>query len=261
MLYLLNAPATLMGTGLVISVNNFIFQVAYNWNIMKKIIFGIFAHPDDEAFGPVGTLLLETHRDNELHLMTLTDGAAGTNPDKLEDLGTTRLKEWRAAGALLGAHSMHHLGYRDNTLNNLDMIAAAERIEALISTTLQGTPDTVEIEFMTLDLNGYTGHIDHIVAARAACLVFYRLKENDNRFTRIRLACLSETEWPKQNTNWIYMEKGRHETEIDETIDARHFREEILEVMHAHYSQRGDGNAKIERSGTNLGRDYFIVKD
>ena len=37
---------------------------------MKKIIFGIFAHPDDEAFGPSGTLLLETRSGTELHLIT-----------------------------------------------------------------------------------------------------------------------------------------------------------------------------------------------
>ena len=228
---------------------------------MKKIIFGIFAHPDDEAFGPAGTLLSETRDGSELHLITLTDGGAGTNPDKLEDLGTIRLEEWRAAGALLGARSMHHLDYRDNMLNNLDMISVAQQVERLVATVLQSANDNIEIEFMTLDLNGYTGHIDHIVAARAACLAFYRLKKHDDRFTRIRLACLSETEWPKQNTDWIYMEKGRHETEVDEIVDARHLRGEILEVMHTHHSQRGDGSAKIDRAGANLGLDYFIVKN
>ena len=44
---------------------------------MKRVIFGIFAHPDDEAFGPSGTLLMETKAGTELHLITLTLGEAG----------------------------------------------------------------------------------------------------------------------------------------------------------------------------------------
>lgn len=228
---------------------------------MKKIIFGIFAHPDDEAFGPCGTLLLETRAGSELHLITLTAGENGMNPDDDASLGEVRLNEWREAGNLLGASSMHHLGYTDGMLNNLVMIEVSERITQVIHKVLENESDGVEIEFMTLDLNGLTGHIDHIVAARAASKVFYTLKSTDNRFSRIRFFCLSDKHYPTQNTDWIYMEAGRSPEEIDETVDARNLKDEILEVMHAHHSQRSDAENQIARLGDDLGLNHFIVKN
>ena len=59
---------------------------------MQKILFGIFAHPDDEAFGPVAALLDEVEKGTELHLITLTGGENGTNPDNLDNLGEVRLQ-------------------------------------------------------------------------------------------------------------------------------------------------------------------------
>jgi LmbE family N-acetylglucosaminyl deacetylase len=227
---------------------------------MKKIIFGIFAHPDDEAFGPCGTLLQETRGGSELHLITLTTGEGGTNPDNQEDLGGIRLEEWRAAGKLLGSSSMHFLGYKDGQLNNSAMIEATQRIITVVSHTLMSHPTDIEIEFMTLDLNGYTGHIDHIVAARAACLAFYTLKQNDPRFTRIRFACLPRHQVPDVNTDWLYMEPGRTPEEISETVDARGLRDDIIAVMNMHHSQRADQAATIKSQGDDLGLNYFIVK-
>ncbi|MNR27624.1 hypothetical protein D3C85_1449050 [compost metagenome] len=113
---------------------------------------------------------------------------------------------------------------------------------------------------MTIDTNGITGHIDHIVAARAACLVFYRQKPSDNRFKRIRLACLSQRQLPTINTGWLYMEPGHTDSEIDEVVDTRHLREEIIAVMRAHHTQRADYEANLARQGEMLGMNYFIVK-
>jgi LmbE family N-acetylglucosaminyl deacetylase len=227
---------------------------------MKKVLFGIFAHPDDEAFGPAGTLLQETRSGTELHLIALTAGDAGTNPDNVDNLGAVREKEWRAAGALLGAVSMQLLGYKDSHLDNQTMIEATERIIGHISTTIADTPADAEIELMSLDLNGYTGHIDHIVAARSALLAFYRLKQQDSRFKRVRLACLPLALAPSINTDWIYMEAGRTPDEIDETIDARDLRSDILAVMDTHESQRADRDATIKSQGANLGLNFFIIK-
>jgi LmbE family N-acetylglucosaminyl deacetylase len=113
---------------------------------------------------------------------------------------------------------------------------------------------------MTLDLNGYTGHIDHIVAARAASFVFYTLKANDQRFTRIQFACLPRALYPSTNVGWIYMEPGRAKEEIQETVDARSLRDEILKVMQAHHSQRSDYETAVKTLGDTLGLNYFIVK-
>ncbi|HMI09299.1 MAG TPA: PIG-L family deacetylase [Candidatus Saccharimonadales bacterium] len=227
---------------------------------MKKIIFGIFAHPDDEAFGPCGTLLLETRAETELHLVTLTAGENGTNPDNDPDLGSTRLQEWHKAGELLGATSMHHFGYTDGTLSNLSMIEIAGKVENLVKEVLRNEAGDVEIEFMSLDSNGLTGHIDHIVAARAACLAFYRLKSQDEKFIRIRLFCLPNNQHKNMNTDWIYMEAGRLPEEINETIDAREIKDDIITVMKAHHTQRGDYENQIALLGNDLGLNHFIIK-
>lgn len=227
---------------------------------MKKIIFAIFAHPDDESFGPSGTLLLESHAGAEVHLITLTCGDSGMNPDNCEDLGKVRLAEWRAAGKLIGVHAMHYLGYSDGQLCNRTMIEVSQRITDLISDIIVDQPDDIEIEFMSNDLNGITGHIDHIVAARAACFVFYTLKERDTRVNRLRLACITRGELPDVNLDWLYMEPGRTNEEVDETIDASHVREELKAIIRAHHTQRSDGEAHIKKRADRLGVDSFIVK-
>jgi LmbE family N-acetylglucosaminyl deacetylase len=227
---------------------------------MKKIIFGIFAHPDDEAFGPSGALLKETKRGAELHLVTFTSGEGGTNPDNLSDLGETRLKEWHEAGKLIGAKTMHFLGYKDGYLSNEIMLEAAGKITTLVRSTIQDSPEDTEIEFVTMDLNGVTGHIDHIVASRTACLVFYRLKQTDKRFSRIRLACWPKEAFPSINTDWIFMEPGRDTGEIDETVDARRLKDELTTIVRTHHTQRHDGENFLAWQGSNLGLCYFLVK-
>jgi len=227
---------------------------------MKKVIFGIFAHPDDEAFGPCATLLKTVREGAEIHLILLTDGGAGTNPDNLENLGAVRLEEWRKAGSLLGATSMEYLGFRDGELNNLAMIEAGQKIVDIVSNTLKSSPADASVEFMTLDLNGFTGHIDHIVAARAASFAFYRLKDRDPRFDCIRYACLPRSLITVPDTSWIFTEAGRTQNEIDETVDCRNLKNDILAIMKVHHTQRGDFEKFIASRGELLGLNYFIVR-
>jgi len=227
---------------------------------MKKILFALFAHPDDESFGPSGTLLKETRAGTELHLFLLTSGDGGVNLDGHDDLGAVRLAEWHAAGKLMGATSQHYLGYKDGQLSNHSMTEIADRVIDLISPILAAAPADATVEFLTNDLNGITGHIDHIVAARAACYIFYTLKQHDARLQRIRLACLSRENLPHANTQWLYMEAGRAPEEIGEIIDARELREEIIAIIRTHHTQRSDGETHIAQRGDRLGIDYFIIK-
>lgn len=227
---------------------------------MKKLLFGIFAHPDDEAFGPSGTLLTEARSGTEVHLVTLTYGNAGANPDQHADLSAVREHEWRQAGKLIGAADMHAFGYRDGTLCNTDLLAIGQRLVDFVTAISARHSEPLEIEFMSMDLNGITGHIDHIVAARAACWAFYTLKQHDARFTRIRLAC-APRDWVSQpNTDWLYMEAGRAPEEIDEIVDAGHYYDELIAIIRTHHSQRGDGEAHIAARGRAIGLNYFMVR-
>ncbi|MFZ2545366.1 MAG: PIG-L family deacetylase [Candidatus Saccharimonadales bacterium] len=228
---------------------------------MKKIIFGIFAHPDDEAFGTAGTLLMETKDGNDLHLVTLTLGDAGTNPDNVPNLAEIRDKEWRTAGALIGAKDMHFLGYKDGQLNNIAMLEIYDKLLTLVANIVKHEPHDVEIEFISMDTNGITGHIDHMIASRSACYTFYKMKERDKRVTRIRLACIPKSDLPQPNTNWLYMDAGRDDSEIGEIIDARYLHDEIIPIVRAHHSQRNDGEMHIREHGDRIGLSYFIVKN
>lgn len=225
---------------------------------MKKIIFGVFAHPDDEAFGPAATLLHETKNGAELHLICLTAGEAGMNPDEVDDLAALRLDEWRAAGKLLGATEMHHLGYTDGRLCNNDYFDIAGEITRIISDTVNGHSNEVEIELMSLDFNGMTGHIDHIVAARVTAYVFYQQRELGRNMTRLLLSCIPESEMPESNINWLYMDAGRSENTC-QRFAYPELHDEILAVMHAHHSQRSDGESHIKRRGREITTNYFTV--
>ena len=229
---------------------------------MHKLIFGIFAHPDDEAFGPSGTLLSEVRGGAELHLMTLTAGEKGANPDNLPRLSEVRLAEWRKAGALIGAHTMHHLGHTDGELDNVSMLRASEQIEQIVRDTLASYASPVEIEFMSMDTNGITGHIDHIVASRAAHLVFYKLKEAGLPLTRLRLVCIPrEDTGDTPHTGFVFMEPGRLPEEINETVDNRDHLDEVLAIMRCPCTQRNDCEAHIDRLGERVAIDHFIVKE
>ena len=225
---------------------------------MKKVIFGIFAHPDDEAFGPCGTLLQEQKNGADIHLVSLTRGDAGTNPDDVPDLGVVREQEWRNAGKLISAKSMTYLGYLDGQLNNQAMIEVGHKLVEHVQTILQATPEDVEIEFISLDLGGLTGHIDHIVAARAACWAFYTLRKHGQPMSRIHLYCFSDSQNPTSNTDWLFMDAG-HPESIIETIDASQYREEILAIMQCHHSQRADYEAFMSQHSHEIGVDHFMI--
>lgn len=227
---------------------------------MKKILFGIFAHPDDEAFGPCGTLIKEVGEGTELHLITLTSGEAGQNPDNVADLGAVRDEEWRSAASLIGAFGIYNLHLKDSRLNNLTMQLASERINKIVKDTITSHVIPVEASFITFEPKGLTGHIDHIVAARAATLVFHRLKESGLPLATIRYYCICEDIAPHHDTSWIYADKGYAAHEVDEIIDARTFAGQIKAVMRAHVTQRADCERYQAMQGASLGLDHFIVR-
>ena len=224
---------------------------------MKKHLVAVFAHPDDEAFGPSGTLLSETAAGTKLHLVLLTAGEAGKNTQG-GDLAKQRLAEWHTSAQLLGASSQHFLGYHDGQLNNHHMQAIADKIIDIVASQ---TTEAEEVELMSFEFGGITGHIDHIVASRAAAAAFYKLKPIDNRLTNLRLFCLPEKLSSQPNNQWIFAEKGYPEEQIDQIVDARHLSDQINAVIDAHLSQSEDAAYVRRLYGEDFGMNWFIVRN
>lgn len=82
-----------------------------------KTLLAFLAHPDDESFGPGGTLAKYAHDGVDVHIIIATDGAAGSIAEghdaERDNLATVRAGELERAVKILGA-TLHHLNYRDS---------------------------------------------------------------------------------------------------------------------------------------------------
>ena len=215
---------------------------------MKQVFIGIFAHPDDESFGPSGTLALQIQNGADVHLICATGGENGQNPDAHDDLGDARIKEWYTAGALLGVKSQHHLGFIDGTLNNNQFKDIAKKTQDIIGSILTEYDNDTEFTFITMDQNGISGHIDHITMSFVASYVFINLKGIDTRIKALWYFCVPETILPNADTSFVFRSKGRSATEIDIKQDISTVFALKKEIMRAHISQRGDAEMLIARA-------------
>ncbi len=137
-------------------------------NASGKRLLAVMAHPDDESFGPGGSLAAAVAAGADVHLATMTDGAAGTTDDDLEPdlLADRRADELRNAAATLGV-TLHHLSHRDSGFH--DPVAGShpdalinvpqERLVEELQTLIQELEPHV---VMTHDETGGYGHPDHI---------------------------------------------------------------------------------------------------
>jgi LmbE family N-acetylglucosaminyl deacetylase len=209
----------------------------------KKVLFAIFAHPDDEAAGPCATLLQRVEQGEELHLVCATNGSSGMNPDNVTDIGEVRQKEWLAAGKAIGASGMHMLQYPDGQLCNDMYHAIAEEIEKLIRAICDGSSAT-ELRFMTFDTNGLTGHLDHIAMSHITTYLFYKLRQSPPPKTTVKeLAyyCFSTQQMPKASLDYfVLMPAGYADDQIDRRVDVRHLFTKKKKIIGLHHSQRND---------------------
>lgn len=215
---------------------------------MKKTIVCIFAHPDDEAFGPSGTIhkFTKTH---DVYLLCATRGEAGTGESS--DLGKTREKELGKSAKILGVKEVYFLGFVDGTLSNNLYHKLAESIEKHLNRL---KPEII----ITPEPRGISGHIDHIVVSMASSFVFERV----SFIKEIMYVCTSEemtNKWKMQGY-FIYRPPGYKRSEIDEVVDVSDVWDIKLKAMQAHESQKED-YARIIKMRKGLPKEeYFLVR-
>ncbi|MEW6721464.1 MAG: PIG-L deacetylase family protein [Thermodesulfobacteriota bacterium] len=136
----------------------------------RRILF-LLAHPDDETFGPGGTIAKYAAQGAEVHLAPATRGEAGMLGDPpvtdREHLGEVRSRELEEAAAVLGAAKVHFLGFLDGQL------AGTPRellVEAAVEAIRRVRPHVV----VGFGPEGVSRHADHKTMCEVALTAFDR---------------------------------------------------------------------------------------
>ena len=121
-------------------------------------VAAVFSHPDDETFGPGGTLAKLARQGAEVHLLCATRGEAGTIGESAQ-LGRERLAEIRTreledACGVLGIQPPRWLDLPDGGLSEQPPAQLDDRVVGFLRTA---RPRIV----LTFDPGGLSGHADH----------------------------------------------------------------------------------------------------
>jgi len=216
---------------------------------MKRLVC-VFAHPDDEAFGPSGTIHLYT-KTHEVYLICVTNGDAGENSHTTSKLplGKIRQRELRASSKFLGTKKVFFLNYADGSLNNLLYHEIVKKIKKIT--------DRLKPELLlTFEPRGVSGHLDHIAVSMMTSFVF----EHSNHIRKLLHYCLSKKLTDKMGEYFIHRPDGYTDEEIDETVDITAVRDIKTKSMLLHKSQVHDSKRILKLFGT-LTQEYFLVKN
>lgn len=206
---------------------------------MKRVV-AVFAHPDDEAFGPSGTLA-KLGRTHEVHILCATDG------DARGDMEETRARELRRSPKIIGAKKVYFLGFGDGDLSNNLYHRLAEKIRLHL---IRLKPETV----ITFEPRGISGHIDHVAVTYATTFVVQKLRFVKNLF----YFCIDENQRKLMGDYFIYFPPGYKRSDIDLAVDVSQEWMKKVQAIRAHQSQRKDGVSILKTLSKLPKEEYFL---
>ena len=224
---------------------------------MKPTAVCIFAHPDDEAFGPGGTiaLLSQTH---DVYLICATRGESkytALDEKKLHHsiehvpaLGMQRTEELQAAAKVLGIKQVFFLDFIDGTLSNNNYHQIATKILAIVE------PLKPEL-LLTYEPQGVSGHIDHITMSMVTSFIFQHIPTAQ----KVMYFCKNK-QHDEPNNYFIFHPPGYKPEEIDEFVDISSVWDIKIEAMRQHKSQIKDINKILPRLEKLPKIEHFLVK-
>ena len=205
-------------------------------------ILCVTPHPDDESFGPAGTIAKYAARGVPVDLLVLTRGQLGTRPEPLdspEQLGLLREYETRAAAKVLGIRNITFLDYMDGQLDQADPEQLAAEIQRAIGLS---EADAV----IGFGPYGITKHPDHMACHRATLAAAQR----SARPVRLFYVAL-EGEWAKR------FELDGPETQPTHRIEMSDFFQTKLTALACHTSQQDAREFFLMLSQGHQGEELF----
>lgn len=211
----------------------------------NKTVVCVFAHPDDESFGPGGTIAALA-KNNHVHLICVTDG---NDPGKENDLTNIRKKELTAAAAILGIEKIFHLDYADGSLRNDIYHSLAKKIQIIID-------DLKADILLTFELRGVSGHIDHMALSAITSYVFEKSKHSQELW----YYCESEELLQKFPEYFVFTPPGFTRKTVDMIVDVSVTRAVKQKAMKAHVSQSADAEMILKYMSGLPEEELFLVR-
>lgn len=215
-----------------------------------KTVVCIIAHPDDEAFGPSGTIC-KLARKNKVYILCITRGEAGKNSlREQEKLGKIRAQELRASAKILGVRRVYFLGFKDGALCNNLYHKLANKIKKRLEVL---RPEII----ITFEPRGISGHIDHIVTSFVTTYVVTKLPF----VKQLWYHCITEERSKARGRDYfIYFPPGYKRGEIGKIVDVSDVWETKAKAMMAHKSQMHDAEKILKILEKQPKEEYFLIE-
>jgi LmbE family N-acetylglucosaminyl deacetylase len=217
---------------------------------MKPVV-AVFAHPDDEVFGPGGTLALFAKEGRDVYIITVTNGDAGMNSLSEDDgrsLGEIRTDELKASAKAIGVKDVFFLNYKDGTLSNNLYHDIADKVQAKI--------EELQPEIMvTFEPRGVSGHLDHIAVSMISTFVF----EKVHFVKELWYYAMNEYARSFQGEYFIHFPPGYKDEEISKVVNIEPVWEQKVTAMQQHKSQKHDIDRILGAFQKRRKEDYFII--
>lgn len=210
-----------------------------------KPVLCIFAHPDDEAFGPGGTIALLAKK-HPVYLICITDGN-DQNHGKT-DLAKKRKQELRLSAKILGIKKVFFLNYPDGSLNNNLYHQLAKRLQGFID-RLQ--PETL----ITFEPRGVSGHIDHVTVSLVTSYVF----SQNAQVKTLLYFCIDQRQRRLIKEYFIYFPSGYALNRVDKVVNIARVWQQKVTAIQQHQTQAQDIQRILAMLEKLPKEEYFLV--
>jgi N-acetylglucosamine malate deacetylase 2 len=207
---------------------------------LARTVLGLFAHPDDETFGPGATLAMLAAQGHVVHLLCATRGEAGTIGRSASlgrrELASVREAELKAACRALGTREPEILTLPDSGLARLED-------ETLLRPIVRAIRSVRPQVLVSFHADGISGHTDHrTVSARtlrafdlAADRALWPDLGAPHAATRFWAYCIPETKARRITTRRIF---SVPDESVDALLDVRSHIPAKRAAVAAHASQK-----------------------
>lgn len=210
--------------------------------IKPKTILCLFAHPDDESFGPGGSIAHWISEGVVIHVVCATKGGVGGRT-------AIRAEELKRAAKILGVHSVTFLSYKDGKIGNNDLIPLEKEFIQQIE---KHKPDTL----LTYDLNGVSGHMDHVAISSATTQAFKKSRSPKH----LLYYTIPKAKSDLMGSYFIHFPNGKERNQVDLIVGVSQVWNQKVLAMKEHKSQMHDVKRILLQSMLFPKEEWFVVR-